>query len=494
LVYTHVPNGFLLLDANNGSIVDSSKFFKQRRIYYGEGGLFESTWAAVILGKKTSDEITGTRYNGTGGIVVGPPITWLYDATFLLSYPDKEVKLLRYRDVYDRLELLLPYFTYKWNGEYVDMFPVTDGNNTYWLVPLIIKLSSEDVPWSRGHSFLRFVGYALVDVYNGNIKLIIIGSDPVSKLIKNIYRDILIDGFPDWLKKQARFPAEAFRYQVEMFNYYHVSDPAVFIQAREFYEIPEGVSTYFVMARYPGFKDIEFLGVLSLQLRGSRGKNLAGLMVVRNDYPHLGEKIFYKVPIGSERKLLGPSAAREALERYSPFRELTTLLKNPRIGDIILYSIGDRLVYIIPVYTSPAGGVIAQLGVVATVGAEFTGRYYIGLGQTLQESVENFLKSLGASAVEKIDVYNFTVQSLRELGVKIVHPVEINPHLAFEEGKASFTTPSELKNFLKTFAEEWVLPHGGRALVWTEDDEIRVGVIFNSQGVVELHYVAISRS
>ena len=43
LVYTHVPNGFLTLEATDGQIVDSGEFFKQREIYYGEGGLFEQT-------------------------------------------------------------------------------------------------------------------------------------------------------------------------------------------------------------------------------------------------------------------------------------------------------------------------------------------------------------------------------------------------------------------------------------------------------------------
>ena len=46
LVYTHVPNGFLMLDAHNGGIVNSDKFFEQRRIYYGEGGLLTAVWSA----------------------------------------------------------------------------------------------------------------------------------------------------------------------------------------------------------------------------------------------------------------------------------------------------------------------------------------------------------------------------------------------------------------------------------------------------------------
>jgi len=493
LVYTHVPNGFLLLDANNGSVVDPSIFFKQRRIYYGEGGLFESTWAAIILGREGSDEVTGTRYNGSGGVVVGPPVTWLYDVTFLLSYPDKEVRLLRYRDVYDRLRLILPYFSYRWDGEYVDIFPVTDGENTYWLVPLMVKLPAENVPWSKGNSYLRFVGYALVDVYQGDVKLIVVGRDVVGDLMRRLYRDILLDGVPGWLARQTRFPAEAFEYQVEIFSYYHVDDPATFIQAREFYEVPEGVSTYFIMAHYPGFERPEFLGVIPLQLKGSMGRNLAGFMVVRNDFPHLGEKMFYKVPIESEVKLLGPSAAREALERYAEFRKLRTLLENPRIGDVLLYYLGGKLVYIIPVYTSPAGGVVAQLGTIATIDAEFSGEYFIGLGSTLEDSLQDFLTKLGAPRAERVDVYNLTIEILARIGVEVATPIQMSPNLVFKEGETSFKTPDELEGALRLFIEKWVFGRGlRRVLVWRGDDGINVGSMFNEGGIVELHYITIT--
>jgi hypothetical protein len=88
---------------------------------------------------------------------IGPPLTWLYDITFLLSYPDREIVLLRYRDVHERVGLLLPYFTYTWKNEFVDMFPVTDGTNTYYMMPLIVTLDTEKVPWSRGNPYVRFV-------------------------------------------------------------------------------------------------------------------------------------------------------------------------------------------------------------------------------------------------------------------------------------------------------------------------------------------------
>ena len=73
-----------------------------------------------------------------------------------------------------------------------------------------------------------------------------------------------------------------------MYNIYHVTDVDIFIQANEFYEIPRGLDTYYIEAKPPGFEEPEFVGLLSLELRGSQGRNLAGYMVVQNDTPNLG--------------------------------------------------------------------------------------------------------------------------------------------------------------------------------------------------------------
>ena len=76
LVYTHVPNGFLTLGATDGQIVDSQEFFEQRRIYYGEGGLFGETWSGYPLSRGTeSRELQGAFYEGEGGLDMAPPIS-----------------------------------------------------------------------------------------------------------------------------------------------------------------------------------------------------------------------------------------------------------------------------------------------------------------------------------------------------------------------------------------------------------------------------------
>ncbi len=64
-MYTHVPNGFLTLEATDGQIVDSSEFFKQREIYYGEGGLLTNlVWYPNSRDQKVH-ELGGVFYSGS---------------------------------------------------------------------------------------------------------------------------------------------------------------------------------------------------------------------------------------------------------------------------------------------------------------------------------------------------------------------------------------------------------------------------------------------
>ncbi|MEM1947535.1 MAG: UPF0182 family protein [Candidatus Caldarchaeum sp.] len=507
LVYTHIPQGFLMLDAHTGEVVDSSKFFAERRIYYGEGGprsLFSATWAAKIVGKEPSDEIGGANYNGKGGVQVGPPISWLYDITFFLSYPDKTIHLLRYRDVHDRVQLLFPYFTYIFGDDYVDMFPVTDGTKTYWMVPLIVSLPTEKVPWSNGNIFVRFVGIALVDAYDGTLNVITVGDDFFTKLFENAYSDFVSRDVPSWLYNQIRYPAELFKYQIRMFSIYHIDDPGIFIQAREFYEIPQGLDVYYVMTRLPNSNSVEFVGILSLELRGARGQNLAGYAVVRNDYPVLGQMYFYKVPLDSPTKLLGPSAALQALQRDPDFRTLSTLLASPRIGENIFYEVGEHPVYVIPVYTAREGeGVVTQIGTIAVVGAAFTGLYYVGLGNTIEQAFANYLYKIAGETgpsptlpTTKEERINKVKALLLEKGLGDEIPEQINANIVYNVSKFNYTDEQsfeKIKQGLSDFIDSWK-NYGAILVYWISGDSLYLGAIYQTSGVTVLRYVQVEVS
>lgn len=501
LVYTHVDNGFLTLNAQNGSIVDSSQFFKQRMIYYGEGGLFSDTWAAYPQNRQTSAELNNATYNGTGGIDVKPPISQLFEPNFFLSYPTEPIHIIRYRDVHDRMQLLYPYFQYDLFGKQLDILPVSDGKKTYWLVPLIVGFDTKNIPWSFSNPYLRLVGYALVDIYNGKVTLIKTGDDFFTDMFTSQYGDQFIP-IPSWLDKQLRYPEALFNWKVDMFNVYHVTDTSTFIQAKDFYEVPDGLGTYYVEEKPPGFDKPTYVGLLSLELRGSQGRNLAGYMIVQNDVPNLGKMQFYQVPLDSKTKLLGPSAVREALARESDFAQLQTLLRTPRVGDNILYKIGDHDVYFIPVYTAGSGGVVTQLGTIAAVGAAFDGEYFVGLGNTPQQAFATYLAKVSGVAPSNVTVAlqldettrTNTIKSiLTDQKITILTPVALQFPLTFEEGRVSFTQQSDLdntKSLISEFVKNFVQPKN-KILLWQENGTVKLGAVTVDDSVPELHYITI---
>ena len=307
---------------------------------------------------------------------------------------------------------------------------------------------------------------------------------------------------PEWLKEQIRYPQELFNWRTEMYNIYHVTDVDIFIQANEFYEIPRGLDTYYIEAKPPGFEEPEFIGLLSLELRGSQGRNLAGYMVVQNDLPNLGHMQFYEVPIESETKLLGPTSVREALDRDPDFAQLKTLLRNPRIGDNILYRVGEHDTYFIPVYTAGAGGVVAQLGTIAAVGAAFTGEYYVGLGDTQESAFEAYLQKLsgvstssittvGGIVLDKPGRINTIMSIFEENNIRVTTPTSIQIPLSFSVGDIAFYSQSDLES-TKELLTQLINESGGkRVLMWEEGNTLNFGYLKVVDNITELHYVSI---
>ena len=505
LVYTHVPEGFLTLEATDGSIDDSSELFPQRKIYYGEGGLLDTTWSGYPTNREgTTAELNNEIYSGMGGLDIAPPISWMFEPNFMISYPGDSIHVMRYKDVNERMTTLYPYFLFNLFGKELDSLPVTDGKETYWLVPLIIGYDTSNIPWSVGNPYLRLAGYALVNTYDGNIQLIQHGDDFFTDMFMTQYQDKVIE-MPAWLENQIRYPQELFNWKTEMYNIYHVTDVDTFIQANEFYEIPRGLDTYYIQAKPPGFEEPELVGLLSLELRGSQRRNLAGYMVVENDTPNLGKMQFYEVPIDSDTKLLGPTSVREALDRDPDFAQLKTLLRNPRIGDNILYRVGEHDTYFIPVYTAGAGGVVAQLGTIAAVGAAFTGEYYVGLGDTQESAFEAYLQKLsgvvttssvtsngGGMIMDKTAREDAIMSVFEEKEIRLTTPTSIQIPLSFSIGDIAFYSKADLESttelITKFIGEAGV---GKRILMWEVDDTINFGYLKIVDNVTELHYIAI---
>ncbi|MEW5841412.1 MAG: UPF0182 family protein [Thermoproteota archaeon] len=524
-VYTHANPGFKMLEADTGNLVDEDRFFRQERVYYGlsgqSSGLFSTSWSAYPVGRESSDEIDQFFYNGTGGIDVAPPASWMFEPNFMLSYPDTPVHIMRYKDIHDRMDLLYPYFVYEFatadsaapEFHKTGVIPVSDGTNTYWLMPLIVALDTSRVPW--GSPFmLDLVGYALIDTYNGSVQVIVTGDDAFSEMFYSQYRDLgATREVPAWLGEQIRYPEEMFIWKISKFNKYHVTDPKTFIEARQFYDIPKDpardVLPYYIITKPQGFSEPAFVGFQSLELAGSQTRNLVGYMIVENDLESLGRMTFYSVPLDSPTKLIGPTAAREALEKDREYKNIKTLLQGtPKVGENILYKIGDQEVYFIPVYTaSNSGGVVSQIGTIAAVGASVTGTFYVGLGDTPVEAFENYLSKSAGQEPAGQPLESETVgqpggsqdrvkaieKMFEDAGVQVVRPTAVSVPLEFREADVKYHSEDDLQG-VQQAVEEFVAKYSPEKVYEWQSKDGRVanfGVLILSDGIVENHYIAV---
>ena len=182
---------------------------------------------------------------------------------------------------------------------------------------------------------------------------------------------------------------------------------------------------------------------------------------------------------------------------------LKTLLRNPRIGDNIIYRIGENDVYFMPVYTAGTGGVVTQLGTVAAVGAAFTGEYYVGLGQNVEEAYKAYLaklvddKSSSTTAMkilERDTKMNNIVKLFVDKNVSIVKPTMMNLPLTFQEQYVIYDIDGDLVNVEKAIndlIDKWLKVDVKRVLMWENEEEVHFGVAVIVDGVIEMHYITV---
>jgi hypothetical protein len=518
--YTHSDVGMKMLDADSGNVVDESQFFNQRRIYYGESGdgLFSTYWSAYSVDRQKSDELGGFFYNGTGGVDIAPPLSWMFEPNFMVSDPGTPVHVMRYKDIHDRMELLYPYLVYEFGFgstptnpqlKEVEVFAVTDGTNTYWMMPLVVAINTSNVPWSSTASssfMLQLVGYSLIDAYDGSVQIIVTGEDYFSEMFLDRYADIgATREVPEWLADQIRYPEEMFIWQVSKFNTYHVTDPETYIDAKDFYAVADDAAPYYTFAKPQGFESLEFIGLQLLQLKEPRSNNLAGYVAAQNDL-NLGKMTFYSMPTDSPVKFISPATAKTAFQGNAEYKEAKKALfgeTNPPIGEINLYKVGDYEIYFIPVFADQGG---KQIGIVGAVGAaSATGTYHVGLGDTPAQAFENYLQKLsGVASPGQPPAGNQTtpdgesrIKNLEKVfsdaGLTAIKPTAISAPVEFREAQAIYRADSDLAQAqaaIRDFIQEFA-PEGTRVYEWQKDATVNFGVLREVDGIVENHYISI---
>ncbi|MGH9921860.1 MAG: UPF0182 family protein, partial [Nitrososphaerales archaeon] len=145
-----------------------------------------------------------------------------------------------------------------------------------------------------------------------------------------------------------------------------------------------------------------------------------------------------------------------------------------------------------------------QLGLIAAVGAAFTGEYHVGLGQTVEEAFSAYLAKLSGVApttpetptqLDRDTKIKNIVQIFAEKELEIVRPTAISVPLTFLEKEIDYDDEGDfedVKNTINDFIIKWVTEGGTkRVLIWEEGENVNFGVVTVFEGITEVHYMAV---
>ena len=226
-----------------------------------------------------------------------------------------------------------------------DPYPVLDSAGKVWWIQDAYTVTAGypySTPSSQGFNYIRNSVKAVVDAYNGDVILYVMDpQDPILGIYRNALPDLFqpFENMPGDLQAHIRYPVALFSAQAESYLRYHVTDPQVFFNQAEQWDIPletrlgkDGVrvAPTYLLLRLPGEDQVEFVVQMPFSPAGQK-KNLVGLLVARNDPPNYGQLISYHLP--GDRQIDGPSQVEARIENDQDFSQLFTLWQGARLRD-----------------------------------------------------------------------------------------------------------------------------------------------------------------
>jgi len=371
---------------------------------------------------------------------------------------------------------------------------VTDGDRIYYLVQVYTNY-----PIHSGFSssnYLRFFGIVLVDAENGRMYPYVI-AEPDGFLV-DFYRNYYPSwkAPPDWVIPQLRYPEDLLgRHdnpgQLDVSFRFHVNDPFVWRSGSDFYERPEATEVLYILVTSGDRAD--FVGIQLVEYQASPGRNLAGLYIAYGGH-QVGKVNLYRIS-NSTTQLIGPSAALQALETDDYVRTQLTLLPNYRLGNILLYLIGDSLYYFIPVYinTEFQNAVITKMAFVTVVDAATGAKVAVGA-----DSSQAYYVISGGVPTKVGDVEREKkVKSLfTDKGYSLVSPTKLSANVDIHVANSTYIDEAQwsalsvtVNDFITNYCEKYNVTE---VYYWiASDGSVNFGILVSVGGVVKLYYITV---
>jgi uncharacterized membrane protein (UPF0182 family) len=372
--------------------VRSSLPISSPRIYYGE---ITNTYVMTNTRMQELDYPSGNDnaynvYDGRGGVSIGQTWQrWLY-AIYLKDWQmlftrnfTPQSKLLFRRNINQRIRAIAPFLTYDHDPYLVvasapslEGLQRSDGrkstrNYLYWMVDAYTV--SDRYPYAAptritsetGESpplnYIRNSVKVVIDAYNGSVHFYVANSsDPIIQTWARIFPGLFqpFSAMPETLQRHIRFPIDLFTVQSERLLTYHMTDPQVFYNREDQWQVPTEiygseprlVEPYYLITKLSTGVQEEF--VLLLPFTPRQRTNLTAWLGARSDGNNYGKALLYTFP---KQELVYGTEQIEARINQDPVISQQISLWNRQgsraiQGNLLVIPINQSLLYVEPLY------------------------------------------------------------------------------------------------------------------------------------------------
>ncbi len=350
----------------------------QPRIYYGES---DSNYVMTGTKVKELDYPSGNEnaynvYDGRGGINIGSLGRKLLFGTYLNDWrmvltPEflPETKLLMRRNIDRRIRSIAPFLRYDRDPYLVAADargnPTTakDPSYLYWIVDAYT--TSDRYPYAdigkEGINYIRNSVKVVIDAYHGSTSFYIADpSDPIVTTWAKIFPDLFkpLSAMPVTLRRHLRYPQDFFKIQSERLMTYHMTDPQVFYNREDRWQIPTEVygdkprlvEPYYLITSLPTIPVPEF--TLLLPYTPQQRTNLVAWLAARSDGDNYGKLLVYTFP--KQRQIFGPEQIEARINQDPTISSQISLWnrQGSRVvqGNLLIIPIEQSLLYVEPLY------------------------------------------------------------------------------------------------------------------------------------------------
>lgn len=315
------------------------------------------------------------RYEGDGGVSIGSLWRQLLFAVRFGAYQiilsddiSADSRILFNRNVSDRAEMIAPFLTFD-----QDPYLVVANGHLFWI--LDAYTTSGLYPYASRVGALNYIRNSVkfvVDAYNGTTTAYLADpDDPVAATWSRIFPGLFtpLDEMPAEIRRHVRYPSDIFTVQSSVFTTYHMTEPDVFYNREDQWEIPtigDGVQAgamepYYTIMRLPGEADAEFIQMLPFTPRGR--DNLAAWLVARSDGEQYGRLRVFTFP--TQSLVFGPSQIVARINQDQAISPQITLWNQQGSqvawGTLMVIPVEESLIYVRPLYLRASGGRIPEL-------------------------------------------------------------------------------------------------------------------------------------